>query len=119
MVEHAGQKVLITGDIERQVEQFLLNNNDELNADLMLVPHQGSKTSSTPAFIDAVSPSLAVVAAGYENHYGHPHPTIMQRYLDAGIEVLSTIEHGTVEIVVGEKGMTWNSYRTENRRFWH
>ena len=119
MVEHAGQKVLITGDIEKQVERFLVENNNELNADLMLVPHQGSKTSSTPAFIDAVNPSLAVVAAGYQNHYGHPHPTIMKRYQDAGINVLSTIEHGTIEIAIDQNGMVWNSYRTKNRRFWH
>ena len=119
MIEHADKKALITGDIEKQVERFMLKTQHDLNADLMLVPHQGSKTSSTQAFIDAVQPSLCLVAAGYKNHYGHPHPQVIQRYKQADIEVLSTIEHGTIEVIIEQKGMHWRSRRTHKPRFWH
>ena len=63
MLEHAGRKVLITGDIEKQVERFMLQKGQNIQADVMLVPHQGSKTSSSNAFIAAVDPQLALVAA--------------------------------------------------------
>ena len=119
MITHAGQRVLITGDIEKQVERFLLETNRHLSADLLLVPHQGSKTSSTSEFIKAVNPSLALVAAGYRNHYGHPHANVMQRYKNADIEVLSTIEHGTIEVNLTQQGMRWESYRLESQHLWH
>jgi competence protein ComEC len=95
-IEHYNQRILLTGDIEKAVERDLIRRYDELlPADVMLVPHQGSKTSSTDAFIDAVSPTLALVAAGYRNHYGHPHPNVLERYHLRDIEVLSTVESGT------------------------
>jgi len=119
MVTHAGRRALITGDIEKQVERFLLKTSKQLSADLLLVPHQGSKTSSTSEFIKAVSPSLALVAAGYRNHYGHPHTSVMQRYKSADITVLSTIEHGTIEINLTQRGMKWQSYRLESQYFWY
>lgn len=119
MIEHAGRKVLITGDIEKQVERYMLQAEMTIRADLLLVPHQGSKTSSTQAFIDAVSPSLALVAAGYNNHYGHPHASVINRYQAAGVDVLSTIEHGTIDVIINHEGISWTSQRTENRRFWY
>jgi competence protein ComEC len=111
--------VLITGDIEKQVEAHLLIQPIDLSADIFLVPHQGSKTSSTTAFIDAVQPRLALIAAGYKNHYGHPHHRVTERYLQRGIELMSTIDSGT--IVIELDGATWKSrdYRKENGYFWN
>ena len=69
MIEQLGQRVLISGDIEKQVERYLVRTAPEsLAADFLLVPHQRSKTSSTSTFLDAVSPTTAMLAAGYENH---------------------------------------------------
>jgi len=109
---------LITGDIERPVERYLLDQQTDLKADIMLVPHQGSKTSSSETFIDAVNPKLAMLAAGYRNHYGHPHKTVRERYLARSIEMYSTIESGS--ILLNIKGNKWNvvSHRTKVGGFW-
>ena len=118
-IEHQGVSVLITGDIEKRVERQLLANSANLQASIMLVPHQGSKTSSTAAFIDAVNPELALVAAGYLNHYGHPHPKVVKRYVDRGIPLLSTVDSGSIEIHVSEGGYKVGRFRSSSRRFWH
>lgn len=112
-------RTLITGDIEKQVERYLLNSNQNLEAQIMLVPHQGSKTSSTNAFIEAVSPQIGLVAAGYRNHYGHPHPKVVKRYWQRDIELLSTVELGSITLTVNSEQISLQSYRRDNARFWH
>ena len=123
MVEHHGHRVLLSGDIEKKVERYLIQqfaqDRADLQADVLLVPHQGSKTSSTAKFIDAVQPKLALIAAGYRNHYGHPHPTVVERYHQRGIEILSTIEQGSIQLLFGPEGWTTSSYRVSEQRFWH
>lgn len=120
MIEHLGQRVLISGDIEKQVERYLVRTVPErLTADFLLVPHQGSKTSSTPAFLDAVSPSTAMLAAGYKNHYGHPHPKVVARYHERHIQLLSTIDSGTVLIKLNSSGSRISKYREQQRHFWN
>ena len=118
---HTG--VLITGDIEKPVERFLLNayQNDlnKLKATILLVPHQGSKTSSTANFIDIVEPEIALIAAGYLNHYGHPHPNVIERYENRGINVLSTIDNGSVIIKINQQGWRKVAFRDVERRFWN
>ncbi|MFQ3245633.1 MAG: competence protein ComEC [Arenicella sp.] len=120
MLQHFATKILLTGDIEKQVERFLLKTSNELlKADILLVPHQGSKTSSTAQFIEAVAPTMAMLAAGYKNHYGHPHPAVVERYQSSGIDLLSTIEHGSVLLKINSHGWTKVLYRQQYRRFWH
>lgn len=120
LVEHFGTRLLITGDIEKQVERYLLNTRREmLAANVMLVPHQGSKTSSTAEFIAAVQPQLALLAAGYRNHYGHPHKDVVQRYAEREINLVSSIENGSVRLTIDQKGWRRASYRDAQRRFWH
>jgi competence protein ComEC len=120
MLQHFGTKVLLTGDIEKQVERFLLKTSKELlKADILLVPHQGSKTSSTAQFIEAVAPTIAMLAAGYKNHYGHPHPAVVERYQSRGIDLLSTIKYGSVLLKINSHGWTKVLYRHRYRRFWH
>lgn len=120
MVSHFGTKVLLSGDIEKQVERFLLRNSKQsLKADILLVPHQGSKTSSTAEFLDAVAPKTAMLAAGYKNHYGHPHASVVERYRARGIDLLSTIKHGSVLLKINSHGWTNVLYRQRYRRFWH
>jgi len=122
-VGYQGTDVLITGDIEKPVEQFLLNtykdDKSKLKADILLVPHQGSKTSSTARFIDAVQPEVAFVAAGYLNHYGHPHPKVVSRYEDRGISVFSTIDNGSVIIKINSQGWRKVAFRDVEGRFWN
>ena len=87
-VQGATQSLLLTGDIEAAQEAALVQRvGAGLKSDVLLVPHHGSRTSSTPAFIDAVAPRVAVVQVAYRSRFGHPAPDVMQRYAERGIEV--------------------------------
>ncbi len=120
MMEHLGQRVLISSDIEKQVERYLVRKASErLAADFLLVPHQGSKTSSTSVFLDAVSPTTAMLAAGYKNHYGHPHPKVVARYHEREIDLLSTIDSGSILLKINSKGAKVSRYREQQRHFWN
>jgi competence protein ComEC len=81
---------LLAGDIEATQEQDLLQSALALQADLLLVPHHGSATSSTQDFLNAVDPSVAIVQAGYRNRFGHPMPDVLRRYNDLGVLVVQT-----------------------------
>jgi competence protein ComEC len=86
--------VLLVGDIERPQEAQLLAANAPLKADVLLVPHHGSKTSSSAPFLDAVSPTLALVQAGYRNRFHHPAPVVLARYAERGIRVVESARCG-------------------------
>ena len=95
-LEHAGgRSILFTGDIEAAGEAAV----DWPRAEVLKVPHHGSRSSSTPALLEAVRPSLAVIGCGVENRFGHPHPEVLRRY--AGVRVLRTDVHGTVQLDEG------------------
>ncbi len=84
-----GASALLTGDIEAAQEAALLQRDAaKLRSDALLVPHHGSKTSSTGAFLDAVGSSVAVVQAGYRSRFGHPAPPVLARYEARGIAVV-------------------------------
>jgi competence protein ComEC len=78
-------RVLLAGDIEQPQEAALLARGADVAADLLLVPHHGSRTSSSEAFLAAVRPWAAVVQAGYRNRFGHPAPPVRRRYEERGI----------------------------------
>jgi competence protein ComEC len=89
------RSVLLTGDIEREQESALVAaSRDALRSDVLIVPHHGSKTSSSADFLDAVQPRVAVFQAGYRNRFGHPAPDVMMRYAARGIAVRVTPECG-------------------------
>jgi competence protein ComEC len=79
-IAYAGRVLLLPGDIERDSEDELLAAAAPLRADILKVPHHGSRTSSTPAFVAAVAPALAVFPAGADNRFGFPHPEVLARY---------------------------------------
>ena len=84
-----GRTVLLTADIEALQEQALVQRmGDALKADVLLVPHHGSKTSSTEGFIDSVQPRWALFQHGYRNRYGHPAAVVVDRYKQRGIRML-------------------------------
>src|SRR5690606_33159168 len=90
MVSLGERRILVTGDIEAAGETWLLASGLDLRADVLVVPHHGSNTSSTAAFIEAVAPAVAVIPVG-TNTYGHPHPDVLARYADdEAIEVYRT-----------------------------
>lgn len=117
----AGGAALLSADIEIPAENWLVQSRGEaLGADIMLVPHHGSRTSSSEAFIDAVGPSIALVSAGYRNRFGFPRPEVMARYKARGIAVLDTVAQGAIRITVHpEAGVSVQpGYREESRRYW-
>ena len=75
----ASVSALLVGDIEAAQEHDLIQSGQALQADWLLVPHHGSATSSTQAFLEAVQPRIAVVQAGYRNRFGHPRADVLQR----------------------------------------
>ncbi|MEO7965761.1 MAG: ComEC/Rec2 family competence protein, partial [Gemmatimonadaceae bacterium] len=97
--------ILLTGDAEAAEEDWLLKNeSDRLRSDVLKVGHHGSSTSSTPPFIDAVHPRLALVSVGTGNTYGHPSNDVLRRFEAHGAHVLRTDDEGT--IVVSTDGGT-------------
>lgn len=93
------QSVLLAGDIEAAQERALLARAAErLKADVLLAPHHGSGTSSTPAFLDAVAPQIALFQLGYRNRYRHPKAEVVERYTARGIRVLRSDSTGAVTL---------------------
>ncbi len=88
--------VLLTGDIEEKAEQALLAGPERPEATLLKVPHHGSAGSGRPGLLDAVRPAVAVVSAGYRNHFGFPAEEVLRRYRDRGILVYRTDLDGAV-----------------------
>ena len=90
------ESFLFTGDIERQVEYAIVQQNFNLQSDILKIPHHGSKTSSSELFLDAVRPKTAIISAGRNNSYGHPHPAILQRLKNYAIDVRRTDLEGDI-----------------------
>ena len=89
---------LMTGDMEKQIESQLLAGNLVQRTDVLKVGHHGSRTSSTPEFLDAVHPALAMISDGFENSYGHPARQTLEHLAERGILTLRTDENGLITI---------------------
>ncbi len=89
---------VLTGDIGKAVERTLLGRLDPAPLRILKVPHHGSLTSSTPEFLRALHPRIAVFSAGRANHFGHPAPEILERYRQVGAEILRTDRDGEVDM---------------------
>jgi competence protein ComEC len=112
--------VLLTGDIEARSEQELLARvPGELRADVLVVPHHGSRTSSTDEFIAAVQPRWAVFTVGYRNRLGHPKEDVVERYRLSGAQMLRTDTAGAVLVRLDDEGVGVQSYRELRRRYWY
>ena len=111
--------VLLTADIEARSEaELLAYQADALSSDVMLVPHHGSKTSSTAAFIAAVRPKLAVATAGYRNRLGHPRPEVLARYKEMGIRLLRSDHDGAIEVRFDGGEAKIRSWREAGQPYW-
>jgi competence protein ComEC len=119
-VEGAAGGALLTGDIEARDESALLISPANLHADVVVVPHHGSRTSSTPPFVEAIGASLAIFTAGYRNRFGHPRPDVVTRYRAGGTAVVRSDADGAVELELGgDEPLEWHTARVERRRYWH
>jgi competence protein ComEC len=99
-IRHPGGTVLLTGDIEAAQERRLVElfGVDGLAADVLVVPHHGSLTSSTEVFLDAVAPRWAIIQAAYRSRYRHPHPRVVERYVRRDVALLRSDADGAVQM---------------------
>ncbi len=99
-ISYGEMSFLFTADIMHETELLLVHTSSPLlDCDVLKVAHHGSSSSSTAQFLAAVAPAVAVISAGEDNRYGHPHQEVVERLIATGAEVLTTAEHGTLEFV--------------------
>lgn len=103
--------ILLAGDIEQAAENSLVASHVELRADLLKVPHHGSRTSSTEAFISEVNPRYAVISVGERSRFGHPHATVVKRYLVRDITLFQTGRDGMVTVETDGLTLDFRTYR--------
>jgi competence protein ComEC len=103
--------ILLVGDIEHAAEDSLVASGVDLRADLLKVPHHGSRTSSTEGFINAVNPRYAVISVGERSRFGHPHPPVVKRYLTRDVKVLQTGPDGMVTVHTEGKSVDVETYK--------
>ncbi|GLQ45488.1 DNA internalization-related competence protein ComEC/Rec2 [Dyella lipolytica] len=120
LVEGSAGRMLLTGDIASDIEPRVAAAMGPGPAPVLLVPHHGSKTSSSAAFIAAIKPELAVVSAGWRNRFGHPRPEVLQRYAEAGVPVFNTALEGAVQIDFPAHAPAYVAarWRLRERRYW-
>ncbi len=117
-ISNGQHTALLVGDIEAAQESRLVESSAPIKADVLLMPHHGSKTSSTPEFLDAVQPRIALGQSGYRNRFNHPAPEVAQRYHERNIQLITSPRCGAA---------TWRSVqpqavvcqREKNKRYWH
>jgi competence protein ComEC len=114
--------VLLAADIEQKSEREMLSSvAAKLRAQVLLVPHHGSRTSSSPEFVARVNPDIAIVAAGYRNRFGHPKDDVLERYRAIGSRIYRTDFDGALVVELpGDGGaVSVQRYRALYRRYWH
>jgi len=113
--------ILLTGDISNKVEKILVGNSEtvqQLKADVIIAPHHGSKTSSSLAFIHAVSPKVVIFSAGYLNRWHMPNELVLQRYEQRQVQAYSTSEQGMIHIEITSQRLEIQSYREHIKPYW-
>jgi competence protein ComEC len=97
---HGGTSFLFTGDAPKGTEEYLvLTEGEYLKSDVLKVGHHGSRTSSSELFLDEVAPEFAIVSAGKDNSYGHPHVEVTDALFNRGVEMLETSKAGTISFI--------------------
>jgi competence protein ComEC len=126
-VRNQSTSLWLTGDVEKQGETEMVERLDQLALDsigdrelIFMAPHHGSKTSSSEALLKRLKPDQAFAQNGYRNRYGHPHPTVVERYASLGIPFTQTPETGAqIWRFSGLGKATFEHWRLGQRRLWH
>ena len=118
-VSTAGASMLLAADVEARSEaEMIARDAASLRADILLIPHHGSKTSSTPAFIDAVAAKAGILSVGYRNRFHHPNAAVVARYAERGVELRRTDREGALRIVLPSEGTPTVAGQQEACRYW-
>ena len=123
-IANAYGSALLTSDIEALSERALLARygaaqGGSLRSDVLIAPHHGSRTSSTPEFIAAVGARQVIFPVGYRNSFGHPRPDVVERYRQVGATLRRTDLAGALTLRLAAPAPTIVSEREERRRYWH
>ena len=119
-VEAGARVILLPGDIETSMERSLLKQPQWVGADLLLAPHHGSLSSSTPAFVQATRPQWIIYSTGYRNRFGFPKARVWERWSRAGARTWSTGQNGAGRWRIGAQGDILGPWGWERgRRYWH
>ena len=116
-ISAGGRSILLTGDIERAAELELAAGAGA-SSDVIVVPHHGSRTSSSPELLAAVAPRWAIVPVGYRSRFGHPHPQVLERYRAAGAAIVRTDLDGAVHVLLKQGEVALDTERRLRRRYW-
>ena len=113
--------VLFTGDAEKVVERRLFNKYaQQLDSDVLIVPHRGSNTSSSSDFIDAVNPTISLFSVGYKNRYKLPSNRVIDRYVSLNSIILQTAETGAITVkFTDDNGIQVPKYRESSGKYWN
>jgi len=113
------RSILLTGDIEKLAEHYLLHHNtQQLSATVLVAPHHGSRTSGLVHFINAVSPRFVLYSTGYLNRYHFPNHTVVKHYQRIGALGFNTAHGGAITLKLTPKGATISTFQAQHRRFW-
>jgi competence protein ComEC len=120
-IEAPGGRALVAGDVEATSEvDLVITQRERLGADVLVVPHHGSRTSSTPSFVDAVGARHAVFTVGYRNRFGHPRADVVARYERAGAVPHRTDRTGALSFTFAPGAIDIPAAaRASGRRYWH
>lgn len=114
LLQNGDNRFLFTGDAEEDAEADIVENGIDISADVYKVAHHGSNTATTDAFFEAAAPTCAVISAGEENSYGHPHAEVLNKLRQAGVLVFRTDEQGTIVANSDGNDITWNCSPSES-----
>ncbi|MCF5654487.1 DNA internalization-related competence protein ComEC/Rec2 [Pseudomonas poae] len=115
-VQANGERLLLTGDIDRAAERALLDSPLAQRTDWLQVPHHGSRSSSSRPFVQQLAPTSVLISRGRGNAFGHPHAQVMERYRALGSRVYDSAEHGAVRLQLG--AFQPAQVARAQRRFW-
>jgi len=106
-LRYTDRAFLLPGDAEKEAERAMLSEGgqDQLRAEVLKIGHHGSRNSTTPEFLAAVKPRLAIISVGEDNPYGHPNAELLERLANAGVRVLRTDRDGAVHILMDGHGL--------------
>jgi len=96
LLQHGANRILFTGDIETAAERYLVTHGGDLSADILQVAHHGSRTSTTQEFLSSVNPQIAIISAGRNNMFNHPHPSVTYRLRQDGVDYFVTADTGAI-----------------------
>ncbi|WPN48467.1 DNA internalization-related competence protein ComEC/Rec2 [Pseudomonas sp. P8_241] len=116
LIEANGERLLLSGDIDVFAERALLDSPMAVPIDWLQAPHHGSRSSSSKALLNVLQPKGALISRGQGNSFGHPHPTVIQRYRNRDMAIYDSAEQGAIRLQLGRFEAPWTM--RQERRFW-